>query len=224
MSKTLSATDRPAECLGVDPVIESVEDLDKAIYELSFLGALDSSIDARCTEQIESLKSQYEKKKVLPLAPGRIVYIKERVEQLTTLVCDYCRANRSQLLEGKKKTTTLPHGSVSFKDQPAKVEYRAGLKEADCMNLLDKLLPSSIIELLAAWLKSLCIFGTNENKAEVRLLSEVIEVKPKLSITKIKEAYEKKRLTTEHLKQLGLKYTKGSEKLTVKPSAYEPGG
>ena len=221
MSKTLSATDRPAECLGVDPVIESVEDLDKAIYELSFLGALDSSIDARCTEQIESLKSQYEKKKVLPFPPGRIVYIKERVEQLTTLVCDYCRAHRSELLEGKKKTRTLPHGSVSFKDQPAKVEYRAGLQEADSMKLLDKLLQSTLIELILAWLKSICIFGTNK---EARLLSEVVELKPKLSIAKIKEAYEKKRLTTAHLKQLGLKYTKGSEKLTVKPSAYDPGG
>lgn len=221
MSKTLSATDRPAECLGADPVIESNVDLDKALHELAFLSALNLSVDSRCTEQVESIKQQYERKKAVPIASGTIVYIKERQALLNERAVEYCKANRSSLIDSKKKTKTLPHGTVSFKDQPSKVEYRSGLKEADSLSLLDKLMQSTLIEQVTCWLKSILIFGRAAKDA--RLLNEVIELKPRISVSKIKKAFEEKRLTTDHLKQLGLKYSKGKEQLTVKPAAYDPG-
>ncbi|QDT95539.1 host-nuclease inhibitor Gam family protein [Gimesia aquarii] len=220
MSKTLSAADRPSSADSIKGSIESEEDLDKALHELSFLNAYDKSVDARCSEQIESIKRQYERKKVLPCGKTTLQYTKDRYSQLSQMVIDYCNNNRSTLISRNSKTRKFPHGSISFKVQPSKVEYRSGLNEEGSMKLLDKLLQSTLIEMIMAWLKSICIFGKNK---EARLLSEVIELKPRLSVSKIKKAFEEGRLTTDHLKQLGLKYSQGKEQLTIKPAEYEPG-
>ncbi|QDT98047.1 host-nuclease inhibitor Gam family protein [Gimesia aquarii] len=219
--KSLNANDRPAaELLGADPVIQTEEDLNKALNELSFLNAFDQSVNATCTRYIEKLKQESEQRKYVLIDDQDPVTITSRRELLHERVNEYCKANRSSLMEGKKKTKSFPHGSVSFKDQPAKVEYRSGLKEADSLGLLDKLMQSTLVEQIVAWLNAICIFGKNK---EARLLSEVVELKPKLSVSKIKKAFEEKRLTADHLKQLGLKYSKGKEQLTIKPAEYEPG-
>lgn len=225
MSKTLSATARPAEFLGVDPVIETDDDLDLVLYELSYLRAVNQSIDARINEQIEAIKQEHEGKKVVfqTVDPdggtNGLITIDNRLEQLNTVATKYCKANKKKMIQGTKKTKKFPHGSISFNKQRDAVGYQKGVDVEESFEKLDELMKTSLVQTIAAWLKSICLFGKDK---EARLLAEVIELKPKYNFTKLKDAYDEERLTDEHLNQLGLKYHKGLDKVIVKPAEYAP--
>jgi len=222
MSKTLSAKKRPAEFLGVDPTIEDDDQLDLVLYELSWLKAVNQSVDARINELIEAIKEEHEQRKVIPFGDGEgeQVTIQKRVEQLEESAKKYCKANKKHMISGNKKTKKFPHGAVSFNKQRDSVGYKKGVDVESSFSLLDELLSTPLIQQLIAWMKTLSIFGKDK---EARLLYEVIELKPKYNFTKLLDKYNEQRLTDEHLDQLGLRYNKGTDRIMIKPAEYDPG-
>tara|TARA_R110002167_G_scaffold61913_4_gene174925 strand:- start:28708 stop:29376 length:669 start_codon:yes stop_codon:yes gene_type:complete len=222
MTKTLSAKHRPAEFLGVEPTIESDDDLDLVLYELSYLNAVNQSIDALINERIEAIKEEQEQRKVVHFGDTDAdqMTIQKRVEQLEASAKKYCKANKKNMISGTKKTKKFPHGSISFSKQRDSVGYKKGVDVEESFSLLDELLKTPLIEMLVTWLKTLCIFGKDK---EARLLYEVIELKPKYNFTKLMDKYNENRLTDEHLDQLGLRFNKGTDQVKIKPAEYDPG-
>lgn len=222
MTKTLSAKQRPAEFLGIDPTIENDDDLDLVLYELSYLNAVNKSVDARINELIEAAKEENEQKKVIQFGESEDeqVTIQKRVEQLDALAKKYCKANKKNMISGTKKTKKFPHGSVSFNKQRDSVGYKKGVDVEGSFSLLDELLSTPLVEMIVTWLKTLFIFGKDK---EARHLYEVIELKPKYNFTKLLDKYKEKRLTDEHLEKLGLRYNKGTDRIMIKPAEYDPG-
>lgn len=226
MSKTLTVKDRPESSLGLDPVIETDDDLDAVLHELSFLNALNQSVNARISEQTEAIKQKYKSEKVIAGCIGEkggadnLVTVDSRVKQLTQLAEKYCRANKKKMIKGKAKSKKFPHGTVSFNKQRDGVDYETGVDVEASFSMLDELLKSSLVQMITAWLKSICLFGKDK---EARVLYEVIELNPRYNFTKLKAAYDEERLTDAHLKQLGLKISKGKDKVKVKPAEYAPG-
>ena len=222
MSKTLTAKKRPAEFLGIDPVIETDDDLDIVLYELSYLNAVNKSIDARINEAIEAAKEENEQHKVIHFGDSedQQMTTAKRIEQLDELAKKYCKANKKNMISGKIKTKKFPHGEVSFNKQRDSVVYKKGVDVEGSFALLDALLSTPLIVQVIAWMKSIMLFGKDK---EARHLFEVIELQPKYNFTKLKDKYDEKRLTDEHLDQLGLKYNKGTDKIVIKPAEYDPG-
>ncbi|QDT26812.1 Bacteriophage Mu Gam like protein [Gimesia panareensis] len=223
MTKTLSTKQRPSEFLGADPSIEDDDQLDLVLYELSWLKAVNKSIDARSNEQIEAIKEQQEQLKVVTFGDtddAEQLTIQKRIEQLEELAKKYSKANKKNMISGSTKTKKFPHGSISFSKQRDKVSYRKGVDVEESFSLLDGLLKTPLVETVIAWLKSLCLFGKDK---EARLLYEVIELKPKYNFTKLLDKYNENRLTEEHLAKLGLRFYKGTDQVKINPAEYDPG-
>lgn len=222
MSKTLTAKNRPSEFLGIDPTIETDDDLDIVLYELSYLNAVNKSVDARINGLIEAIKEEYEQYKLIHFGDvdDQKLTIQKRVEQLEELAKKYCKANKKNMISGKIKTKKFPHGAVSFNKQRDSVVYKKGVDVEASFSMLDELLSSPLIVMIVAWMKSILLFGKDKDS---RHLFEVIELQPKYNFTKLKDKYDEKRLTDEHLDQLGLKYNKGTDNIVIKPAEYDPG-
>jgi len=222
MSKTLTAKKRPAEFLGLDPTIETDDDLDIVLYELSYLTAVNKSIDARISEVIEAAKEENEQHKIVRFGDGedQQMTTAKRIEQLEELAKKYCKANKKKMISGKAKSKKFPHGAVSFNKQRDCISYKKGVDVKDSFALLDELLSHPLITMLITWMKTILLFGQGK---DARHLHEVIELQPKYNFTKLKSKYDDLRITDEHLDQIGLKYYEGTDKIVIKPAEYDPG-
>ncbi len=200
---------RPRNCLGVDVEVTCDAELGRAMRELSWLESRVSWVQSATKAAIDAAKEQGEKKLVVTVE-GTKLPIANRIQQLTAAVDEYCTAHRDDLLVGKKKTRSLSHGDISWK-QPA-----ATIADGGLMAKLDELSENSdgvrgvVVDAIA---------GIDVD-CEHLTAADFLKVSVSLDKSTILAAYRKGMVTDEELAALGLSVTIPPERFVVKPFPY----
>tara|TARA_R110002095_G_scaffold212708_1_gene202358 strand:+ start:103678 stop:104091 length:414 start_codon:yes stop_codon:yes gene_type:complete len=127
------------------------------LYELSYLNAVNKSVDARINELIEAAKEEHEQRKVIHFGESedQTMTIQKRVEQLEELAKKYCKSNKKNMISGKTKTKKFPHGAISFNKQRDSISYKKGVDVKASFDMLDELLRTPLIVMLITWMKTI---------------------------------------------------------------------
>ena len=174
---------------GMDPVIESREDLEKAVATIRLLSSWRTSIDEHLTQQTTPLIDAANEQKQLSIQ-GVSVSFEEREKALRAAVADHIIKHKRTLFEDDSKTLRLQHGEVSMRDTPPAITFGRSTKAKTAAMLAEKL---NVIGRLV----------TFASRLKVR---PWLKFKSELDVTAIKKALEAKEVTPEQLADYGMRY------------------
>jgi hypothetical protein len=191
----------PAEYAGPgEIVIESPEQLERAVQAIKWLRSAIAEVDEALTLQTMPLQEQAKRVKVVDADVGLVAF--ETLEQqISEAVESYVRKHRRTLFDDKCRTLKLKAGEVSIRDTPLAITY--------------KLTKAKMAARLAEHFE---IIGRIIDYAKRLGCRPWLKLEPVLDVTSIKAAYEAGELTKEDLAEHGLK-AETSMVVKIKPYA-----
>lgn len=133
------------DALGIDFGIQTIDDVDNALHEMSWLTSLQESIEAPAKAKIEALKNDSKAKLKIEI-DGQPLTIQQRWEALKNAVLTWCVPHLKQHLANGKKSLKLSHGELKTRKNEAAVKIAEGQTEAEvaleiarCGGLLESL-------------------------------------------------------------------------------------
>ncbi len=188
--------------------IQTVEQLDAALRELSELASIEGQLKEACEKRIAQIKDDFQKRMICTIEESSgfkiAIPIPERRKTLTEEITQFCQARQAELLKDQKgKTRKLTHGSVSWKQVPKSIEPLDG--EQTVWGLHVATMVTACLKVLA----KLKLIGEHFAKALIRIDINIDKpaVLKLLSNSEISEA---------ELQQLGFKVCGGNEKFDFK--------
>lgn len=183
----------PRNRLPAAPEITSEAEADQAFEEIGWIESRQATVVAGCEAEVALVRAKWAKKLLIPVE-GQPVKFTDRLKALRSALLTFARTHRGELLAGQRgKTKKLTHGKISFKSSAAKIEYRDG----DAKQFLKRIDEATgLVKKLVALLKRLKIGGVR--------LGLLLDCKPAVSLSSIKDAWIKGDLQDEQLRELGL--------------------
>ncbi len=196
--KTIAPADAPpANRLGKKPKIKSVDDVDLALHELSWIASRRETVEGAAEQSITLLKQQTAAKLFIDEDS-----FSDREQVLTAAVEQFAQANRNLFEADGARSRKLTHGVVGFKAKPAKVEFVEGHDSKSVAAKLSDGLPAKII----AFLKRLDLLPW-------------LRLKVELDIAGIGKACKDGAVTSEQLVEHGMTYVAG-ETVVIEPAKH----
>lgn len=198
--------ERPT-ALGSAPTLKTIDDVDAALHELSWLGHATVAVEARLKMELDEAKRRNEFNVSIdgtPLSP------KQRSAELKRAIAAWADEHLRAYLPMGVKTLDLPHGALSLKKQTLSVACREGLEDSDVLKAVEAKV--GLVERIVAWLAKV--------KLGSFLLGQVITLKPQLNKTAIKAAWAANPGGRRTLTALGLEVHGGDDALHIEPSQY----
>lgn len=184
----------PADRLALCPKIASCDDVDRALRELSWIDAEAKRLEAACQRDVAALKAKAQAAAVCTVDETELT-LEDRRRHLSLAVIQFAAQKRGELLEGSAKHRVFTHGTIGWRQPPAKLEFLDGESEKTLLekagracNLLVKLR-----ELLAK------LFPVPKIAGDL-----IFDLKLSLNKTRVKKLADEKKLTSAQLKKLGL--------------------
>ncbi len=204
----------PRKRLAHPPTVESLDDVDRGLEELSYLAAVANTVKADCDREIGRIKTAAERKMQTKVG-GEIVPLMIRLEAIDTALREWCAANREIVLADGAKTRKFSHGMVSWTKGAMKLEF-AGKKTADdVMAKIDELAGVNLLSLLLDRLECITLVAGTKITAAL-----VCNVKLTLNRSAILQSLKTKQISADDLKALHLRVPKPQDRQNIKPAEY----
>lgn len=199
--------ERP-DALGVELALTSVEDVDKALHEMSWLTLEQRRIEDPSKARIQSEMAATQAKLVVEVA-GKPMTIKERWEALSTAILTWAKKGLKPVLPPGKKSLALSHGVIKTRDLAAAVEMLQGAKADVAATAIAK--AAGILKGLEPLL--------DQPLHGVRI-GRLISVKVELDKAAIKEAWdeEERPELVAFLKSLSISVSAGKTQISIEPA------
>lgn len=233
----------PENKIGRDWVVNSMAKVKNALEWLGFIKSEHDRINALIASEVQVIHEKYASQLEISGRGRKRVTFYELAALLTKEIVEFCGAHRVEILKslGNKKTREFDGaGTLSFKDQPARIDnVDAKLTPAECLKHFTGEIGLS--GLLNSWLTKQVVWrdehGTLHHSHLNRLgvdqqehqpdeefgtinLSLLISIAPSFDRTRIKNNLECELLSAEQLKAIGLKLHEPEEKLFIKPAQW----
>lgn len=200
----------PPQRLADKPAIKTVDDVSLALGELAAIETRRATLQSKLEAEIAHVKSQHDKLLVMELPSGEETRFDDRVKLLLTAVETYANKHRADLLTGKTKSRKFPHGELSWKAQPQKIDF---LADQDEKTVIEKLESRGITKAIQKLLNGILWFGSN--------LGVFVTINLKLNKSGLLAGWKAKTVTEKQLAEAGLKIGGGDEKLSIKLNEYK---
>lgn len=199
--------ERP-DALGVELALTSVEDVDKALHEMSWLTLEQRRIEDPSKARIQAEMASTQAKLVVEVA-GKPMTIKERWEALSTAILSWAKKGLAPVLPPNKKSLALSHGVIKTRDLAAAVEMLQGAK-AD--------VAAAAIAKEAGVLKGL--EPLLEAKVHGVAVGRLISIKVELDKAAIKAVWDEKEKPelVGFLKSLSISVSAGKTQISIEPA------
>jgi hypothetical protein len=196
--------------LGADIVVESLEDADRVLHELSWLVNEQARLDALAKQRIDEIKRDFGAKAVVEI-DGEEVSIEDRIAALSEPLGEWVEANIANHLSAKKKSLELPHGTLGLRRQPVVAEFGEDESKQSVLDRIDQTtgLVTAVNGILARNVPNL------GKSVQGRDLLK-IEVAP--AMKQMQEAVDAKRLTAEQIAEFGVFLRDAYDEAVVKPA------
>lgn len=189
--------------------LKTLEEIDQALYELSWIDHQQRIIDAQNQQEIDALKKSQASRFDL-LVEGVPTTLAERRQTVSAAIQVWSGKHLDEHLVEPKRSLDLPHGTVGKRSLPLAIECSEGVKPRDVIDKLDhKTGFRQAITDLAMKVIGRCTLGM------------FVEFKPQLSMISLRNAYKAKRVTDRALNSLGLQVRKESDEMFHEPARYE---
>ncbi len=109
----------------VEPTITSVEELDDALFRLSYLIHRSAEIEAQCNKTLDMQRDVFRKKKVEQVG-RQDVPLADLKDALEVEIALYCKTERDSLLDGKTKSLELRHGTIAWRATLIEIGFKEG--------------------------------------------------------------------------------------------------
>lgn len=189
--------------------LKSLEDVDQAMHELSWLDHEDERRNAICQQEINALKTKQADRFTVQIE-GELMPLAHRRQFVEQQVAKWCDKHLATHLPEDKKSMAIAHGELGYRAQPMKVELGEGVKADDVLDKLDR--KTSFKE---------CIMDLLSKAFARHVLGNFIEIKASLSFSKILNAFKENRVQEKMLNSVGLLVTRPEDKLFIKPARYQ---
>jgi hypothetical protein len=194
---------------GASVELKTIDDVDLALHELSWLDHAEETLAAACKVRLDQVKTDFEKQRAIEIE-GKATTIGARRELLEKAVQGWAKKQLPKHLERDSKTLNLPHGTLSLRVQPLAVAFNEGVDEKDVLNTIERKV--KLTERIATWLSKVQIGSF--------WLSQIVTLKPQLNKSAIKSAWASSRVGHRTMQSLGIQVTGGEDELSIKPAAY----
>lgn len=206
----------PAKRLPAEPVCETVEDLERAACELSYLKALEAHVKAECDQAIQAAKDTASKQLVTRVGSGKVP-VADRAAALEEAIGDYAEAHKSELLgEGDGKTVSLNHVELAWRYKPESVTHR----ESSWVTVKKIVEALDLLKRFAEWLQQIVIRKATKS-AKATTAQDLIKLEAKPDLKAATAAYKEGRLKKTDLRKYGLQVVGGDDVLQIKPRSYD---
>lgn len=189
--------------------LKSLDDVDQALHELSWLEHEDARRNAICKQELDAVKVKQADRFTLQIE-GELMPLAQRRQFLEEQIAAWCEKHLATHLPEGKKSMNIAHGELGYRAQPMSVGLAEGVKADDVLDKLDR--KTSYKERITD------LF----NKAFGRfMLGWFVAIKAELSMAKIISAFKEQRVDEKTLNSLGLQVNRPDDKLFIKPARYQ---
>ena len=203
-----SILQRPAERLPLKPLIDTREQLDRALHEYAWLKYREDLITAKHRHLIEQVTDLFQRELFLEV-DGESVAFADRRAVLEAVIEQFANEHRDALCAGDAKSVTLTHCELAWKRSRDSIGFVKGYDATRVVKAIDKL--GDVISRIASFCQRLWLFDNSVHP------HELVDVKLSLSKTKAKAMYDGDRITRKQLQQIGLVFVTGVEQFHIKP-------
>lgn len=194
------------ETLGAELKFETLEDVDAALHELGWCQRQIAHSEATTQAVIERLKADNLAKLVIEIEGNRFT-VAERTQALDAALATWCGAKLAgHLAETGGKSLTLAHGVIGTRSLPDKVEC----DDSKVIAAVKK--KSGLTGLIETLLAKACGAIT---------LGKVIKLKPEVSKTAAKAAWDSGARAQSTLKSLGVVVETNRSSWVIEPASVE---
>lgn len=208
----------PRKRLSESPQCQSLNDVETALHEMSYIASLKSTVKASVAQQCELVKLDGEKRLVIPVA-GEKVSVHPRAKELESAVASYCNDHRDEILDGlKTKSRKLTHGTLAWKKQPKHIGFTDDAAPEQLAEKIDKAADEKTAGgggLRGALMRSLKRIPIGQITL-ADLLNVTFEVDKARLLALVKDGL----LQPEDLAALGLEVVQPPEKFSARPHQY----
>lgn len=208
MPRNITQADRPYDILPVDGSIQSVDEAEIALRELSFILAHVKSLKAACALRLDQVRDDYASQMHIVIDGQEVDYVR-RSKQLDAALETFADANADTLFPGKSKSYEFMHGTIGHAKSPDKLEVMTGQSAGGIVKRITEkfglmtkvaiVLASHIVDIPLDW---------------------ILRVKFELNTALLKEQYKNKKIDKDQLRKVGLKITAGENKFYAKAIDY----
>lgn len=196
--------------LGLDVSIESLDDADLILAELSHLSGEQARRKAALDQRIATLKTESDAAATVEVE-GQTLTLAERTATLIDTLGPWLLAHVGEHLPPKKKSLELLHGTIGLRQQPAVAQFGEDVTEQWVLDQIEE--ATGLITAVNAILdRKIPTLGKSVTGRDVLKLEVVPALKPMLS------AVDSKRLTTEQLAAFGVFLRAPYDEPVIKPS------
>lgn len=189
--------------------LKSLDDVDQALHELSWLEHEDARRNAICKQELDQVKVKQADRFTVQI-DGELMPLAQRRQFLEEQIAAWCDKYLATHLPDGKKSMAIAHGEVGYRAQPLSVGLGEGVTEDSVMDKLDRKTnyKEHILNLFNK------IFGRH-------MLGWFVTIEAKLSKSKIVAAFKEQRVDEKTLSGLGLIVNRPEDKLYIKPARYQ---
>ena len=203
----------PAATLPAEPVIGSDADVDTGLAELGYYAAAEKRLKAEADAKIARIIEQFDASLVVTI-DGKPVAFADRRRAVEAAIERYATAHRERLTADGGKTVRFNHGTIAWRQTPPRFDYADPKQRKQAvLARLDKLV--GLFAAVASLLERIAVFGAGRDRCR---LGDIITLKPDVSLTAIKAAHEKGRLSKADARKIGLVYVERGEAFQIKPN------
>ena len=190
---------RPS-AIGLKIELNTLEDVDNALAELSYLQNQGAIVAAETKSAIDKIKTQMADKLNITVE-GESHSLTGRIVDLESALETWIESKIKEHLKDDKKSIDLAHGTVGIRQRPLSIELAKGKKAEDVVKALNEVTKgkraiAGFIDMLYANLQKLVKgFGTLDN---------YLTLKVELNVNAIKSALKNKVVNAKQLETIGL--------------------
>ena len=206
---------RPA-ALGSVVVVQSLDDADLVLTELSYLEFVANQITNEANAKINAIKdAAIDQMSVI--VEGNRVTLKDRSDALKAVLHEWIAADLTKLLKDDAKSIELAHGTIGLRQRPLAIEIAEGKKDEDVITALNAVTMGK--KGIQGWFDATLARLVDVVKG-FGPISDFIAIKFSLNMAGIKKAYKDKRVKAPALASIHLKAVDPYDAPFISPSEY----